>query len=107
MSDSTGIRDGQVTEASKVDYNRDLKPTWQRWTGFRGKGSLVGWVLTVGVFALFAVSQMTRLRLQAPGGRYWFEGEKGEWLGFCLRVHVWGSIRKISLIVCFHVMMLI
>ena len=92
------------TEVSKPESDRK---TWQSWTGFKGKGSLVGWMLTVGVFALFAVSQMTRLRLQAPGGRYWFEGEKGEWLGFCLRVHVWGSIRKISLIVCFHVMMLI
>jgi hypothetical protein len=88
MTDSTGIG------ASMTEFDRDLKSTWQRWTGFKRRGSLVGWVLTVGVFAVFAVSQISWMRLQAPGGRYWFERE--EWLGFCLRVHVWCSIRKIT-----------
>ena len=100
-SASTKIRDG--AEGSKIEYDRDLKSTWQRWTGFKKPGGLVGWLLTVGVFALFAVSQMTWMRLQAPGGRYWFERE--EWLGFCLKVHVWCSIRKISSATVFHVTM--
>lgn len=62
-----------------------------QWTGFTSVQSFVLFVGTVGVFALFSMSQATWMRPQAPGGKFWFE--RTWWLGWGLRWHAWVMIR--------------
>jgi len=65
-----------------------------QWTGFTSIQNLALFLSTVGVFALFSVSQTTWMRPQAPGGKFWFERD---WrLGWGLRWHVWFMIRMSS-----------
>jgi hypothetical protein len=62
-----------------------------QWTGFASLQNLLLFLSTVGVFALFSMSQTTWMRPQAPGGKFWFEGTW--WLGWGLKWHAWLMIR--------------
>lgn len=65
-----------------------------QWTGFTSHQNLLLFLGTVGVFAIFSMSQTTWMRPQAPGGKFWFERS---WrLGWGLKWHAWLMIGMCS-----------
>jgi hypothetical protein len=70
--------------------SRTIRASLQ-WTGFTSLQSLGLFISTMGVFALFSMSQATWMRPQAPGGKFWFE--RTWWLGSGLKWHAWLMIR--------------